>query len=166
MTSRWTAHATRRPTLSTISHGQRVAAGGGPVDVDAVGAVGVESGRGLRSAGRRDGLARLACDPGTGDEGLEAAALAAGTAGAAGLDDDVADLAGEAARAAMEPSVEHDPGRDPGPDREVGEVIDVADDASAMKTERGGADVVLDDASGARSAPRAGARAASPTSRG
>ena len=42
--------------------------------------------------------------------------LAARAAGAARVDDDVADLAGQAARAAMEPAVEDDAGRDAGPD--------------------------------------------------
>ena len=93
-----------------------------------------------------DGLAGESGDGRARDEGLEAAVLAAGAAGAARVDDDVADLAGQAARSAMEPAVEDDAGRDAGPDREVGEVVDVADDATPMETEGGGADVVLDDA--------------------
>ena len=53
--------------------------------------------------------------------------------GAARVDDDVADLAGQAAGAAMEPAVEDDAGRDAGPDREIGEVVDVADDAAPWR---------------------------------
>ena len=80
--------------------------------------------------------------------------------GAARVDDDVADLAGQPARAAMEPAVEDDAGRDAGADREVGEVVDRAATRAPMEAEGGGADVVLDDARAAEAVPRAGRRAA------
>ena len=71
--------------------------------------------------------------------------LAAGADGAVAVGDGVADLAGEAAGAAMEPAVEDDAGRDAGPDREVGEVVEVAEDAALVQADGGGAGVVLDD---------------------
>ena len=56
----------------------------------------------------------------------------------------MADLAGEAADAAMEPAVEDDARRDPGADAEVGEVADVRQDPALVQASGGGADVVLD----------------------
>ena len=55
----------------------------------------------------------------------------------------MADLAGQAASAAVEPAVEDDAGRDPGADAEVHEVGDVAEQP-ALVAGRRGADVVLD----------------------
>ena len=66
----------------------------------------------------------------------------------------------------MEPAVEDDPGRDPGPDREVGQVVDGADDAASMEAERRGTDVVLDDGRAPEAGLELAARAAGPTSRG
>ena len=63
------------------------------------------------------------------------------------VDDGVADLAGEAAGATVEPAIEHDAGRDPGADGEVGEVaaVEAVDGATPVQAERGGSRVVLDD---------------------
>ena len=91
----------------------------------------------------------LGCPPGDGRAGherLEAAALTAGADRAVGVDDGVADLAGEAAGAAVEPAVEDDAGRDPGPDREVRDVVRRAEDAAPVQADGGGTGVVLDDA--------------------
>ena len=64
----------------------------------------------------------------------------------------MADLAGQAARPAVEPAVEDEPGRDAGPDREVREVVGRAEDAPSMEPDRGGTGVVLDDARAAETA--------------
>ena len=114
--------------------GGGVAAGGGGVDV-------------LRRPGLHAGGGGAPGDRGTGGEGLEAARLAARAERTARVDDGVADLAGEAAGATVEPAVEHDAGRDPGADGEVGEVaaVDAVSDAAPVQAERGGSGVVLDD---------------------
>src|SRR5262249_41976755 len=123
--------------------GDLVSAGGGMVDGDRRGC----SRKGFEGR-RRVGGDRVAGLPGEGgarDQGLEAAPLATGAAGAVRLDDDMADLAGEALRAAGQRAVEHATGRDAGADREVREVVDGPDDAAPMETEGRGPDVVLDD---------------------
>ena len=122
--------------------------------------------RQLGRATGSDGGACLAGDARARDEGLEAAVLAAGAAGTARLRDDVADLTGQTAGAAMELAVEHDAGRDAGPDGEVGQVVDLADDATAMEAEGRGTDVVLDDGRAAEAGLRAPDRGPGPTSRG
>ena len=58
----------------------------------------------------------------------------------------MADLSGQPADPAMEPAVEDDTGRDPGPDAEIDEVVGAAELGVAMEADGGGPDVVLDDA--------------------
>jgi hypothetical protein len=87
------------------------------------------SGRWLRpleasESTRRYRLARLASNRRPRGDRLEAADEPAATGRSCRVDDEVADLAGEAVPTAMEPPVEDDPGRDPGPDAEKGKVTD------------------------------------------
>jgi hypothetical protein len=56
------------------------------------------------------------------------------------------DLASEPVGTAMEPAGKDDAGRHAGSDRQIGEVIDIADDTPAMKADRSRTHVVLDDA--------------------
>src|SRR3954449_12118184 len=93
--------------------------------------------------GAGGGVADLA-DPTPRGERLEAAAEPAGAARPAGLEDDVADLPGQAPRPAVEHPVDHDAGGDPRADAQVGEVGAVAGDVARVEPGGGGADVVLD----------------------
>ena len=102
-----------------LDDGERDRVAGGRRSVD----VGGGERPGCRLA-RRASAARSARRPprrsaiaAPGGDGLEAAAQAAGARRAVRLEDDVADLAGEAARPAVEPAVEDDAGGDPGADR-------------------------------------------------
>src|SRR4029078_4321137 len=85
-------------------------------------------------------------DPGAGGDRLEAAAQAAGARRAVGIEDDVADLSGEAADAPMEPAVEDHAGRDPGPDPEIDEIVGRAEGLALVESDGRRTDVVLDDA--------------------
>ena len=146
MTSRWTAQASRLPTASTISRATYVAPRRRLIYVDG-GDVGSCSERRLGPSLARGsrGSLRLAGDGRTRDERLEAASLATGAHRTGGIGDDVADLARESVRATMEAAVEDDAGRDAGPDGEIGEVVDLAEDAPAVESEGRGTDVVLED---------------------
>ena len=60
------------------------------------------------------------------------------------VDLDVADVAGTALRAAMEPAVGDDPGADAGPDLDDDDVVVADGDAGAPLPERQDVDVVVD----------------------
>ena len=127
MTRAWIARASAAPARSTTAvavgltgRGGRVHVGGGPVV----------------AGGAGDG--RPGCDR------LEAAAQAARADRAVGVDDDVADLAGEAARSAVDGAVDHDAGADAGADAEVDEVADVAQRPAVEDPGGRRPDVVLD----------------------
>ena len=121
-------------------------------DIGRGGAVGGAVTAGAVAAGQRgrfarvDRRARRAGDPGAAGDRLEAASQAAGAGAAIGIEDDVADLSGQPADPAMEPAVEDDAGRDPGPDAEIDEVVGAAELGVAMEADGSGPDVVLDDA--------------------
>src|SRR5262249_44621767 len=78
---------------------------------------------------------RRAGEAGTAGNRLEAAAQPAGARGAVGVEDDVADLAGEPADTAVQPAVEDHTGRDAGPDAEIDQVVDAAVPGVAMEAD-------------------------------
>ena len=90
-----------------------------------------------------------------GGVGLQAAAVAAGVAGAraVGIDDDVADAAGPAETAGKEPAAGDDAGADPGRDGDVGEVVDAATGA-VVRLAEGRRGRVEREVVGASAAPR------------
>ena len=163
MTSRWTAQANRRPTASAISvaRGRRC---GGAVDIDwrSAGrasaphprrplsrvAIAWPAGARSRGPGRR-AVSRQPCWP-------QAQRAPPGST----MTWPISPARPRAPRWSR-PS-RTTPADDAGPDREVGEVVDVADDAAPMEAEGGGADVVLDDARATERGPRAARRAAGP----
>ena len=154
MTSSWIARANAAADGRRRSRGRRGRRPRPRVDVLRVAAA-VRLEAASRSAAPRSPPGELA-DRRPGGEGLEAAVAGrTRSSGAARLEDDVADLAGQAARAAMERAVEHDAGGDAGADAEVGEVVVVADDAAGVEAGGRGADVVLDADGNAERAPRA-----------
>ena len=81
---------------------------------------------------------------GAGD-GLQAAAVAAAADRAVGVDEHVAELAGEALRAAVQAAVEHQPGADARRDHQVDEVLGVAPGAERGLGQRGEVGVVVDE---------------------
>src|SRR5262249_21384501 len=105
------------------------------------------AGLGLREARVFAGVDRRLrdlADPAAARQGFEAAPEAARAARATGLEDDMPDLAGETPRAAVERAVDHDPGRDPRPDAEIGEVRAIAGHVPRVEAGGRGSDVVLD----------------------
>ena len=80
---------------------------------------------------------------GTGDEGLEAAAVAAAADRALGVDQDVADLAGDAARPAEGAAVDHEPGADARRKAQIGHHVGAATDAEGRLAQRADVRVVV-----------------------
>ena len=81
---------------------------------------------------------------GAGDEGLEAAAVAAAADRALGIDQDVADLARDAARAAEGAAVDHEAGADARRQAQVGHHVGAAADAEGRLAQRADVGVVVE----------------------
>src|SRR5215211_7273636 len=93
---------------------------------------------------RGPGGSRPGDDGRPGSHRLEAAGVAAGAAGSGWVDHDVADLAREPERSAVERTVEDDARGDAGPDGEQRDAVDGSEQAAPMEAQRRRSDVVLD----------------------
>src|SRR5204863_333796 len=101
----------------------------------------------LAEAGLLAGRGRLgdaARDRGPAGEGLQAADLTAATGRPVRADLDVADLAGDVGRAAVDPVVEDQPAADAGPDEDAEHVAAPAAGPVAVLGDHGRAHVVLE----------------------